>query len=172
MRLSRLEGISFRDQAARAIRAAVVTGEIAGGKIYSVPSLAAQFGVSATPVREAMLDLVSEGLAEPVRNRGFRIKEASADDLDEIFELRILLEVPTLARLAGTLSSSDAERFEQIADEIEAAAEARDLVHFLDGDRSFHLGLLGLLGNRRLAEFPASWARCVGRNRRAEVNGA
>jgi DNA-binding GntR family transcriptional regulator len=153
MRLTKADGTSFRTQAARAIRTAVVTGRIEAGTIYSVPSLAALFGVSTTPVREALLDLVSEGLAEPVRNRGFRLVDVSSDDLDEIFELRLLLEVPTLAKLAGFLSNADAERFDRLADEIEAAADAGDLVRFLEGDRSFHLELLGLLGNQRLVDF-------------------
>lgn len=148
-----MAGASFRDQAARAIRAAVVTGEIEGGKIYSVPSLADRFGVSATPVREAMLDLVSEGLAEPVPNRGFRIIEASPEDLDEIFELRVFLEVPALVRLAGSLSAADTKRFARLADAIESTAECGDLVGFLEADRSFHLELLSLLGNQRLVAF-------------------
>jgi DNA-binding GntR family transcriptional regulator len=153
VRLTKMAGASFRDQAASAIRTAVVTGEIEGGKIYSVPSLASRFGVSATPVREAMLDLVSEGLAEPVPNRGFRIIEASSEDLDEIFELRVFLEVPALVRLAGSLSTADIERFGKLADAIELAAETADLVGFLEADRGFHLELLSLLGNQRLVAF-------------------
>jgi DNA-binding GntR family transcriptional regulator len=151
--LLKLETTSLRHQAAIAIRAAVITGEIEAGQIYSVPSLAAQLGVSATPVREAMLDLVSEGLVEPVRNRGFRIIEATATDLDEIFELRLLLEVPTLGRLAGSISREDADRYASLATDIVSAAEQGDLPRFLDSDRRFHLGLLGLLGNQRLVDF-------------------
>jgi DNA-binding GntR family transcriptional regulator len=151
--LLKLEATSLRHQVAIAIRAAVITGEIEAGHIYSAPSLAARFGVSATPVREAMLDLVSEGLAEPVRNRGFRIIEATAADLDEIFELRLLLEVPTLGRLAGSIRRQDAERYAVLAADIVSAAEDGDLPRFLDSDRRFHLGLLGLLGNQRLVDF-------------------
>jgi DNA-binding GntR family transcriptional regulator len=151
--LLKLETTSLRHQAAIAIRAAVITGEIEAGSLYSARALAARFGVSATPVREAMLDLVSEGLAEPVRNRGFRIIEATAADLDEIFELRLLLEVPTIGRLAGSISRGDARCYAALAGEIVAAAEHGDLPRYLDCDRRFHLGLLGLLGNQRLVDF-------------------
>ncbi|MGN6600433.1 MAG: GntR family transcriptional regulator, partial [Actinomycetes bacterium] len=87
---------SLRERAADALRAALVAGEMRPGVTYSAPSLAAQFGVSATPVREAMLGLAKEGLVEAVRNKGFRVTELSDRDLDEITELRSLVEVPTV----------------------------------------------------------------------------
>jgi DNA-binding GntR family transcriptional regulator len=130
-----------------------VTGQMAPGQIYSVPALANDFAVSLTPVREAMLDLVNDGLAEPVRNRGFRIVEASDTDLDEIFDLRLLLEVPSMVKLAGKMTRADHKRFRQIASETDAAAADGDLVAFLGADREFHLGLLALLGNERLVKF-------------------
>src|SRR5258708_10515794 len=55
---------SLREQVSRALEAALVAGELQPGVIYSAPGLAEQFGVSATPVREAMLDLVKDGRSE------------------------------------------------------------------------------------------------------------
>src|ERR671911_3059487 len=83
---------SLREQVADALRAAVVSGEMKPGHVYSAPALAAQFGVSATPVREAMLDLAKEGLVEAVRNKGFRVTALSGRDLDELTEIRRLIE--------------------------------------------------------------------------------
>ena len=68
---------SLREQVADALRAHLVSGRMRPGVLYSAPKLAAEFGVSATPVREAMLDLVSEGLVEVVRNKGFRVTSLS-----------------------------------------------------------------------------------------------
>jgi DNA-binding GntR family transcriptional regulator len=64
---------SLREQVSHALRAALIAGELRPGVVYSAPVLAAGFGVSATPVREAMLDLAKEGLVEVVRNKGFRV---------------------------------------------------------------------------------------------------
>ncbi len=64
---------NLRGQAVEMLRASIVAGELEPGEIYSAPALAERLGVSATPVREAMLDLAKDGLVEPVRNRGFRI---------------------------------------------------------------------------------------------------
>jgi DNA-binding GntR family transcriptional regulator len=153
--LLRLEPSSLREQAAEAIRTGIVMGEIRAGELYSVPTLAAQLGVSATPVREAMLDLANEGLVEPVRNRGFRVVELSDADLDEIIEVRIMLEVPAVGRLAGTLSPSELEALDVLVAETETRALAGDLQGFLSADRAFHLALLEKVGNRRLVELVA-----------------
>ena len=146
---------SLREEARRSIRAGVVTGEIRSGEIYSAPSLAARLGVSATPVREALLDLANEGLVEPIRNRGFRVIVLDDDDLDEIFELRTLLEVPSVRRVAGTLDAEQLEKLWAIVVELEAAAEAGALDRYLTADQAFHTGLLEPLGNRRLIELVA-----------------
>ena len=153
--LNRITQSSLREEAGRAIRAGVITGEIAAGEIYSVPSLARRLGVSATPVREALLDLASEGLVEPIRNRGFRVVVFDDDDLDEIFGLRILLEVPSVGRAAEVITKPQLARLENLVDELERAAEAGDLAAYLTADQQFHLGLLEPVGNRRLLELVA-----------------
>jgi DNA-binding GntR family transcriptional regulator len=146
---------SLREEARRAIRAGVITGEIKPGQIYSAPSLAARLGVSATPVREALLDLAGAGLVESVRNRGFRVVVLGDSDLDEIFELRSLLEVPSVGRVAGRLDADKLNSMWKVLEELEAAARAGDLERYLTADQDFHTGLLEPLGNARLIELIA-----------------
>ncbi|WP_214107381.1 GntR family transcriptional regulator [Acrocarpospora catenulata] len=146
------ERLSLREQVAQALRGALVAGEMRPGVVYSAPVLAAQFGVSATPVREAMLDLAKEGLVEAVRNKGFRVTEMSERDLDEIMELRQLIEVPTVSRLAGQVPVPELESLRPLAREIVSAAERGDLLTYVNADLRFHLELLGLSGNARLVE--------------------
>ncbi|AQW55316.1 GntR family transcriptional regulator [Streptomyces violaceusniger] len=142
----------LRDQVAHQLRAALIAGELRPGTVYSAPGLAADFGVSATPVREAMLDLAREGLVEPVRNKGFRITEVSDRDLDQYTEIRALIEVPVVGRVTRTATRAQLEALRPIALEIVEAAAAHDLVGYLEADRRFHLELLGLSGNDRLVE--------------------
>ncbi|NUP77476.1 MAG: GntR family transcriptional regulator [Nonomuraea sp.] len=143
---------SLREQVAHALRAALITGEMRPGVVYSAPVLAAQFGVSATPVREAMLDLAKEGLVEAVRNKGFRVTELSDRDLDELTQIRELIEVPTVSRLAGSARAEEFERLRPVAEEIVAAADRADLLAYVDADLRFHLELLALSGNVHLVE--------------------
>ncbi|MEI7033324.1 GntR family transcriptional regulator [Streptomyces pratensis] len=149
----------LRDQVADALRAALVAGDLRPGVVYSAPALAAEYGVSATPVREAMLDLTREGLVEAVRNKGFRVTELSARDLDEYTEIRALIEVPTTGRVTRTASHERLEALRPLAEESVAAAARGDLIGYLEADHRFHLGLLALAGNARLVDTVADLRR-------------
>ncbi|MFF2923380.1 GntR family transcriptional regulator [Streptomyces celluloflavus] len=142
----------LRDQVAHALRAALISGELRPGEVYSAPVLADDFGISATPVREAMLDLAREGLVEPVRNKGFRVTEVTEHDLDQYTEIRTLIEVPMTGRITRTASRADLEALRPVAEEIVRAAREHDLIGYLEADRRFHLSLLALAGNERLVE--------------------
>jgi DNA-binding GntR family transcriptional regulator len=150
--LQQLQTANLREQARAAIRTGIITGEIRAGKIHSARTLAEALGVSATPVREALLDLASEGLVTSVRNRGFQITDLSEHDLDEILELRLMLEVPAAGRAAVAMSADDVALLREMADRMEAAAAEGDLRSFLDTDLEFHLAIAGQLANRRLVE--------------------
>jgi DNA-binding GntR family transcriptional regulator len=143
---------NLRSQARRVIRASVTTGSIQAGEIYPISYFATQLGVSASPVREALFDLAHEGLVEVVRSRGFRVVVVDEHDLDEIFELRLMLEAPSVAKLAGRLDGDQIRTARDHARQIEECARKRDVVGFLEADRLFHTCLLQALENKRLAD--------------------
>ena len=150
---------NLRQEIALALRGALITGEMRPGVLYSAPVLAEKFGVSATPVREAMLDLANEGLVTIVRNKGFRVKELTDRDLDEITSLRALIEVPTVAEVARGINEptrAAVEDLRPLAKEVERLAETGDLIRYVEVDRRFHLSLLALAGNRHLVEVVAN----------------
>jgi len=146
-----LQRTSLREQALALLREAVITGRIADGVVYSSKALAAELGVSNGPIREAMLALVDDGLMEAVPNKGFRSVPLTPADLAEIYEMRLLLEVPAVARLAtGDLPGDHVARLTRLVNTIEQAARSGDLIGNLAADRDFHLTLLAAGGNRRL----------------------
>ncbi|MBC6456657.1 GntR family transcriptional regulator [Actinomadura sp. HBU206391] len=147
---STVRRVSLRDQALAVIRKALVTGEITSGRVYSAAGLAAELGVSNSPVREAMLSLVDDGLMEVVPNKGFRAVSLSEQDLAEIFEMRMMLEVPATGRAAELGLGDRLPELEELVDRIERTAADGDLTGNLEADRAFHLGLLEATGNRRL----------------------
>lgn len=99
-----------------------------------------------------MLALVDEGLLEALPNRGFRVCSFTERDFAEIFELRMMLEVPGVGRAAEPGVGEHEERLRQLADVIERTAEEGDLAGNLQTDRDFHLILLEATGNRRPAD--------------------
>ena len=143
---------NLRDSVANALRAAVISGELVPGEVYSAPMLSARFGVSATPVREAMLDLVREGLVISLRNKGFRVTEMSDDDLDNLAALRQLIEPPTIRDVVPAIPASDLPRLRALAQDIVVAAEAGDLIAYIEADRVFHVTLLAYSGNQKLVD--------------------
>src|SRR5581483_5711301 len=153
MTLSPLPGRrSLREEITQALRAAVITGHLRPGTVYSVPTLATQFGVSPTPVREAILDLAKEGLIAIAKNKGFRVNGLSDAELDQITEIRSLLEIPVVCGLAGNLSAGQLDELEALAQSIVDAAKVADLPGYLEADTAFHATLLGMGGNPKLVE--------------------
>jgi DNA-binding GntR family transcriptional regulator len=148
---------TLRSQAIRALRAAIITGELAPGEVHSARELARTFGVSATPIREALLELARERLVEPAQNKGFRIVEVSDRDLREIVQLRVLVEIPAVGEVAGMLDNDMVAELAALSAEIETCAEQGDLGGFLDADRRFHIRLVEPLGNSRLLELLGTW---------------
>lgn len=153
--LPRLDRSSLREQARLALRTSVVTGELEPGQVYTVGAVAKRLGVSATPVREALGDLAHLGLVEILRNRGFVVRDLTDHDLDEILDLRLLIETPVVERVAGRLSPRDRAVCRRLVEQGKMAAAVGDLTLFLEADREFHLRLAGALGNRRLVDILA-----------------
>ncbi|WP_274563486.1 GntR family transcriptional regulator [Streptomyces spiramyceticus] len=141
---------SVRGQILDALRAALVSGELIPGEVYSGPALGARFGVSATPVREAMQQLSLEGAVEVVPNRGFRVTVRSAVELAELAEVRSLIEVPVMLRLARTVPADRWCDLRPLAEATTAAAATGDRAAYAESDRAFHGAVLALSGNRQL----------------------
>ena len=146
---------NLRERVSQALRAAIISGEMEAGVVYSAPSLATRFGVSATPVREAMLDLVREGAVTIVPNKGFRVTEVDDASLDQITQIRQLLEPPVVGRVTPSVPAEDLPGLRRMAQEIVDQAAAGDLVAYTEADRDFHLRLLAYDGNPRLVDLVA-----------------
>ncbi|RFA19838.1 GntR family transcriptional regulator [Subtercola boreus] len=156
---------SLRAEVERALSTAIISGELVPGTVVSVPGLASQFGVSATPVREAMLDLEKRGFVESVRNKGFRITTVGEDDLREIVQVRRWLEIPAIRIAAEVFPADRLPEFRGMAEQIIRSAATADFAGYLAADSRFHLALIALTGNPRLVELVAelrSQTRMVG----------
>ncbi len=142
---------SLARQVYDSIRASIIRGELAPGSLHSVQELADVLGVSRTPVREALIDLSTQGMVRFERNRGVRILQTSLHDLEEIFALRLLLEVPAAYVAAEQITDPELRSLRKEFAAMERAAQAGDEQTLMEHDRKFHGIVLEASGNRRLA---------------------
>ena len=141
--------LNLRQDAANQLRAQVTAGALEPGVFYSIGAVAAQLQVSATPVREAVLELAQEGLLEVSKNRGFQVRVPTDKELDDLLDLRVVLEVPAMGRLAGQRPAPDLADLRPVADHLVQLAESGDMVEFVAVDKDFHLALTARLGNEQ-----------------------
>lgn len=142
---------NLRQQVLRQVRAEIISGQSPPGTMYSVPSLAASLKVSTTPVREALLELSRSGLVEPMRNRGFKVVEPTLEDLNNLFDLREVLELHA-AGLVARMPRKDLSSLAGWADEIARAVREEDVRRYIEADRSYHRDLVAAAGNSLLTE--------------------
>lgn len=140
------------DAAKEEIRTAILSGRLQPGSPLSVPALAGQLGISRTPVRDALMHLLSEGLVREVRRKGIVVAAFGRRELYELNDVRAALE-PLAARHAATaLDERSLGRLRELLDAHGRAATSDDLERYIDADLSFH-GFIGQVGgNRRLAQ--------------------
>jgi DNA-binding GntR family transcriptional regulator len=129
----------------------IVAGELAPGSRLRQEALAAELGVSRTPLREALARLVSEGLVELIPNRGATVARRDFNDMEHAWRARLVLE-PGAARLAAQRrKAEDVERLRQTVRRQREVAD--DLSASFAVNRDFHLALVAASGNAHLLRF-------------------
>ena len=130
------------------LRRAIVAGALAPGERLVQTDLAERMGVSVTPLREALRDLVGEGLVRLDPHRGATVREVDVDEAREVYELRLVLE-PMAARLAAERAT---EEEIAAAERLQAAMDAEtDPQRGLQLNQDFHLLLIDAARSPQLA---------------------
>ena len=137
---------NLRERVERRLRLDILAGTIEPGTVFSVPSLSRALGMSTTPVREALLQLASDDLLQPIRNRGFRVVDPTLDELRHLLEIRVQLEGQAFVKVLRA-GPSEADELMASADEIARAVRDEDVPAYLAADLAFHEALLARAGN-------------------------
>ncbi|MGF2949350.1 GntR family transcriptional regulator [Microbacterium alcoholitolerans] len=145
---------NIAEQVTDQLRAAIHSGELAPGDRLVERKLAERLGVSHIPVREALTRLAQERLVTREPRRGARVAALTAQDLEEIASLRIVLEQFMALRVQERWTEASAERLRQIIEAMEAA-NVGDMTEVLRQDRAFHEALAELSEHRFLTELSA-----------------
>src|SRR5918993_2754413 len=114
--------------------------------------LAGAYGVSKTPVREALSSLARGGLVDLDPFRGARVRNFTADDVREVYEMRALLEPFALEKAVPRMDENDRELLRSLLEDADAAADRVDLYGLSALNRKFHGALVARCDNKRIIE--------------------
>lgn len=137
-------------EVAERLRTRIFAHEMLPGSWIDEQALAESFGISRTPMREALKVLAAEGLVTLRPRRGCYVSEVTDRDLDEVFPVLALLEGRCALEAARKAGPTDVRRLEAIHDRLERAAAAADVERFFEANQAFHKALQELAGNRWL----------------------
>lgn len=147
-----LQAPSLRESVRQILLAQIMSGELTPGEVYSVAQFAAVLKVSPTPIREAVLDLAGDNFVTIHKNRGFSVPDITADELEELHKIRMLLEVPATVEAGMLMQQDQARRVMALAERSVEAAQSSDLVAYIDADRAFHSAFLEPMRMPHLSE--------------------
>lgn len=135
------------DQVYSILRRKICEGEYEPGSWLQEADLCAQLGVSRSPVREALRRLVSDGLVISIPNKGTFVREFTCKDIDEIFDMRVLLEGYAILRSHQNLTSQRIETLLDILRQMELTYAAGQLEEYTRADEELHRAIVALGDN-------------------------
>lgn len=146
MIIPRLAAATTASALAQRLREAIDAGHWQPGDLLRQEQIAAEYGVSRIPVREALAQLQNEGLLDVAHYRGARVSRPQAQEVDELFDLRLMVEGDLLARALGRHDQRSLRELKRLQDTLE---DADDRLGWIAGDIGFHEALYGPAGRPR-----------------------
>lgn len=132
------------------VRELIVSGRLHSGEFIRPETIADELGISATPAREGLLQLQTEGFLSVEPRRGFMVTALSSDDIRDIYDAQALLGGELTARTAATITPTAVGELERIQEALERAAAADDFDEEERLNHQFHALIYQLSGSRKM----------------------
>ena len=150
--MTRIAPTALYQEVAERLRQRIFAHELTPGTWIDEQKLAEQYGISRTPLREALKVLASEGLVILKPRRGCYVTEISERDLDEVFSIMALLEGECVRIMVERASDAQLDELKALHAELERAAAARDIKGFFEANQAFHRSIQEFADNRWLLQ--------------------
>ena len=145
----RKNGISVREKTYDYLKSNILSGRFVPGERLAEEHLAEELGVSRTPVREALHKLEQEGLIEPLESRGFCVPHDSPEEIEDLFDIRTVLEGYTLKIICERITDEQIEKLEKMIDKAEDALRRKRIDEVFQWNTQFHDTLHSLVADKR-----------------------
>ena len=141
---------TLREKIADSIREAIVKGTLKPGERVSEPELAERFGISRTPIREAIRQLESEGFLTAVPRKGAVVSPITEKDVKEFYAIKGVLEGYAARVATSKLTQRDITRMKTLNEQLERYAQEGDVKNLFKAHNEFHEIFVKACGNERL----------------------
>lgn len=140
---------SVREKTYQDLKSRILSGDFAPGERLTEEHLAEELGVSRTPVREALHKLEQDGLIQPLGSRGFCIPQDSPEEIEDLFELRAVLEGYTLKIICEKITEEQLDILEEIVERADEALRRQRIDEVFHWNTRFHDTLHSLVADKR-----------------------
>jgi DNA-binding GntR family transcriptional regulator len=147
------------EDVARYVRRRIFNGAYRAGEYLRLDQLAGELGISATPVREALLNLRAEGLLVQQPRRGFMVLAVTARDIADVANVQAFIGGELAARAAENITDEQLGALRVIQDDLEQAYEKDDLEHTVRLNHDFHRAINVAADSPKLTQFMSSITR-------------
>jgi len=130
--------IPVRKRVYERMKSAILSGDLNPAERLTEEHLAEMMGVSRTPVREALYKLESEGLIKPLETRGFIVSEDSKEEVEELFEIRSILEGYALRIISEKITEEDLQKLDGFIEKAEEALNKNRMNEVFKWNTQFH----------------------------------
>lgn len=141
---------SLKEKAYDILKELILTGRLEQGKLHNEKRLAEVLGVSRTPVREALLELSREGMVSFVPSKGVKVLKITPKQVQEVFELRRIIEGYIIKSVSKQLTPADLKKIEKILGKQDRSASKDEELSFIEMDKEFHLFMASKMGNQQI----------------------
>lgn len=143
---------TIQSQVYQSLKEEISSGSFAPGQKLQEQLLAQQFHVSRSPIREALRKLTADGLVEEVPNRGVFVRRFTATDIEEIYEIRDMLETQAISHLNQSVMIAKEAEFLELLESMQRAYDAGNLQRYTGLDTQLHRLMVDCCGNSLLGD--------------------
>ena len=149
----KLQVDSLTDQAYDILKEKIISKQFPPGMRLVDSQLAKDYGISRTPLRDAIRKLYEDGLVTSYSRKGYCVFQPSKDDILEIFEIRLMIDVAAARKLIAEILPNNKEAYAVIEDFHNKFSMVAENEAFIKTDEGFHDKLIQMMGSNRLYEF-------------------
>lgn len=143
---------TIKDQIYEILKGRILDGSLKSGEQLTEQAIANQYNVSRSPVREAIMQLIGDGLAVNVSNRGTFVKHPTKEELREIQEMRSMIETFALQKIAKGVSREGYDKLVETKEQLLESIRRNDKKLFLDVERTLLITIVSMAENAYITE--------------------